>query len=330
MKALPFLPDKKCCMESRVPAREVPSPRGDLGVCPALQWQVVVLWFLIAFCQNICAQNTPSYFTCEKYLNKHFNEVAFPTTHNSFNYLFGPKTFIYPNQRYDIPTQLNDGIRGFMIDIHHYNGFNPLKTGSNEVMVFHQYASLGNQSLSSVLDYFNAFLSTHPKEICTIIFDCDVPDSKEVAAVFETHPVIKYVYHHDSTQAWPTLQEMVNKNQRLVIISHCKSYSDWYLNQNEYCFENDYNNHHYSDYQCKIIRGDSSKSIFIFNHFLYGALNRKHKNKKANSYNILMDHAQKCSEALHHIPNFVTVDWYDKGDLFKVVSDLNPCNPRNP
>lgn len=276
---------------------------------------LVFFCFLFLHSSAITAQGY-SQFTCADYADRKFNEVCFPTTHNSFNYLVGPQTFIYPNQKYDIPRQLEDGIRGFMIDIHHIGG-------GSRVYVYHKYSILGYQTLASVLDYFNDFLSANPKEICTIIFDCDVSESSDVARVFDKHPVMKYVFHKDPSASWPTLAEMQEKEQRLVVFSHCAAYSDWYLHQNDHCFENDYNNHRVADYQCRVIRGDISKPLFIMNHFQYGWLTRRIKNKRANQYQVLMDHAQKCSEALHHIPNFLTVDWYDKGDLFRVVRELN-------
>ena len=37
----------------------------------------------------------------------------------------------------------------------------------------------------------------------------------------------------------------------------------------------------------------------------------------------LLDQAQTCMAERHHIPNFVTVDFYDRGDLFAAVRALN-------
>ncbi len=259
----------------------------------------------------------------EDIIHKKFNEVCFPTTHNSFNYLIGPKHFIYPNQRYDIPRQLEDGIRAFMIDIHSYNGLNPFLRRDKKVYTFHKFAVLGFQPLSEILSYFSSFLSTHPKEIITIIFDCTIEESARVVGAFESHPIFSFLYHKLANQEWPVLADMIQQNQRLVVLTHCSGSSDWYLNQDQYCFENDYKNHSAEDYHCKIIRGDTSKDLFIMNHFLYNIFNRKKVNSNTNSYSSLMSHSLYCQRKTGHIPNFLSIDWYDKSDLFRVVDELN-------
>lgn len=278
-----------------------------------------IFFYLISikliFCQD------KNFYTSFNIQYKKYNEVCFPTTHNSFNYLIGPKQYIYPNQRYDIPKQLADGIRGFMIDIHDHDKIVPIK--GNKVLVFHEQAVLGHEPLENILDYFNDFLADNTEEIVTIIFDCDVSDSKKVASIFEKHAIYKFLYHHNDSIGWPTLDQMIRSNQRCVVFSHCSGYSDWYLHQNNYCFENDYNNHNITDYKGKVIRGDTTKNIFIMNHFLYNPLQRKKVNKYTNQYDGLMNHITICKNTTGKYPNFLTVDWYDKGALFRVVNELN-------
>ncbi len=271
------------------------------------------------FSVSIHAQ-TETFQTDSSILFKKYSEVCFPSTHNSFNYLNGPHNYIYPNQRYDIPKQLEDGIRGYMIDIHDQDKLIPLH---DEVFVFHEYAILGKEQLAAVLTYFSDFLVAHPKEIITIIFDCTVSDSKKVAEIFEHHPLYNYLYHYQDSIGWLTIEQMIQQNERCVVFSHCNGYSDWYLNQNQYCFENDYNNHEASDYNCRIIRGDTSKDVFIMNHFLYNTFRRKEVNAATNKYPNLMAHIETCKSKTKKYPNFLTVDWYDKGDLFKVVNEIN-------
>lgn len=283
----------------------------------------LIFAFVFFISPTLTMAQVSSFSINENIINKKYNEVCFPSTHNSFNYLIGPKQFIYPNQRYDIPQQLKDGIRGFMIDIHSYNGLNIAKRKQKEVDVFHQFALLGYEPLGAILNYFFDFLEQHPSEIISIIFDCTVEDSEKVISIFEKHPIYKYLFHKNTDAEWPSIAKMQTQNQRLVVFTHCNSQSDWYLNQDQFCFENDYNNHSAADYQCNIIRGDTSKSVFIMNHFLYHFLNRKRVNANTNEYASLMSHANYCQKKTGHIPNFLTVDWYDKGALFRVVNELN-------
>ena len=36
-----------------------------------------------------------------------------------------------------------------------------------------------------------------------------------------------------------------------------------------------------------------------------------------------MNHITICKNTTGKYPNFLTVDWYDKGDLFRVVNEIN-------
>ena len=49
---------------------------------------------------------------------KRIDQVTFPATHNSMSAAAEPGWFL-PNQRYGIIRQLDDGIRGLLIDTHY-------------------------------------------------------------------------------------------------------------------------------------------------------------------------------------------------------------------
>lgn len=257
--------------------------------------------------------------------DKRYNEVTYPTTHNAFNAARSSQRWTYPNQKYDLPRQLKDGVKAFMIDVHYYNGPNKKLRAQKPVMVFHSYAVLGYRPLTDILDMFAEYMQANPNEVLTFICQCSITP-EDFAKVVEKHDIYQYVHTQSKDDQWPTLRQMITSGKRLVfLIDRTDSTSKpWQHQQYDYGFENPYSNKSLKRYNCELKpKADTAKALYIFNHFLTGTFARRSKNRKANSYEILMGRVKKCQEVVGKRINFLTVDWYHWGDLFKVVDELN-------
>jgi hypothetical protein len=42
-----------------------------------------------------------------------------------------------------------------------------------------------------------------------------------------------------------------------------------------------------------------------------------------NAYDALLSRARACQRIRRHVPNLIAVDFYEQGDLFRVVKTLN-------
>ena len=74
--------------------------------------KTIYILFALQFLMHI------SYAQCNGSVNlcsKQYNEVAYLTTHNAFN--SDEDGLLFPNQSNNIASQLNDGVRGLMIDV---------------------------------------------------------------------------------------------------------------------------------------------------------------------------------------------------------------------
>jgi hypothetical protein len=49
--------------------------------------------------------------------------------------------------------------------------------------------------------------------------------------------------------------------------------------------------------------------------------------RKINAYDLLWPYLQRCQATRHHLPNFVAVNFYNLGDVFRVVDQLNGLSP---
>ena len=248
--------------------------------------------------------------------SKQYNEVAYLTTHNAFNsYQDG---LLFPNQTYNIASQLNDGVRGLMIDV--YNDL------FGTPVVYHSIIALGYIPLSDIFNDIKIFLDNNPNEVITIILECYVT-ANDIEDEINQSGLSNYLYTHNTV--WPTLQNMINNDNRLVIFSDiddASSSQNWYHYVWEYAVETHYSVGNINDFTCDFNRGDPLNDLCIFNHFVtnatlgYGLYN---ESNDVNANPFFINRALNCQTQTNKFPNFVTVDYYELGDGLAVVDQLN-------
>jgi hypothetical protein len=259
-----------------------------------------------------------NYAQCNGSLNlcsKQYNEVAYLTTHNAFN--SDEDGLLFPNQTYNIASQLNDGVRSLMIDVYDHFG---------TPTAYHSVFALGTIPLSDIFNDIKTFLDNNPNEIITIILECYVT-SNEIENEINQSGLSNYLYAHNS--AWPTLQNMIDNDNRLVIFSDvddASSLQNWYHYVWDYAVETHYSVGTINNFTCDFNRGDPLNDLFIFNHFVtdatlgYGLYN---ESNDVNANPFFITRALDCQTQTNKFPNFITVDYYELGDGLDVVDELN-------
>ncbi len=255
---------------------------------------------------------------------KRYDEVAYPTTHNAFaNAAHG---FVFNrNQTYDMTRQMQDGIRGLMLDAHPYLGTVYLCHGEN-------LCALGNESLADGLVEIKTFLDSHPEDVVTIIFESYVT-AADIATVFQqvglldpANPAGDYLYRYTGG-AWPTLGAMVDAGKQLVVFSDVdeqSSYAWYHYLWSSLVFETPYSAATVNDFTCADNRGSPNNDLFILNHFLTGALGASPTlAAQANANPLFVNRALECQSDYGRIPNYPTVDYYELGAIFDVTATLN-------
>lgn len=253
-------------------------------------------------------------------LNLHkYNEITFLTTHNAFNNK--KDGFGFPNQNYDITRQLTDGIKALMIDVYEKN---------NELVVYHGNSMLGYKKLEYVMSQVSDFLENNPNEIVTIIFECYTTANKIENALINAN-LLKYVYTNSNVKVWPTIAQMIETNQRLVIFSDKDDASNsqsWYHHIWKYAVETTFEAKDTSDFSSKYQRGKPTNPLFIVNHFLTTNIGTGFlsKAKTVNSNPYLEKQLTEIELETGKKINFLTVDFYDIGDCIKEVYKMNGIN----
>lgn len=253
-------------------------------------------------------------------LTKKYDKVCFLMTHNSMNNT--EKGFTVPNQTHSITHQLENGVRGLMLDT--YDG-----TGGI-ALTYHGAEILGKQKLVDALQEVKSFLLANTNEIVTIIFQNEGSNDQLQKAI-DSIGLDKMTYTHTGG-AWPTLQTMVDSNQRLVLfVEFNKTPRNAYL---MYAwgttFDTKYTYKNVNEFDTDVNRGVSgTKELYLVNHWLQKevlpgvTVPDKSLAPQANSRAVVGKRVQDCAAANSHFINFLGVDFYEIGDAKAVVDSIN-------
>lgn len=246
--------------------------------------------------------------------DRRYDEVSFVCTHNGMS--SREAGWAAPNQTYGLRRQLDDGVAGFMLDIHRDDRDNGIK-------FCHGWCYAGSTPLVDGLAVFAEHLAARPDAVLTFVLENYVP-AADLAAAFEAAGLMPYVHAQDADAPWPTLRQMIAAGRRLVVFTDRGGDTyPWLMNAWRHTFQNPYAATKPSELACAVDRGRSSNPIFVYNHFLTAPLPAPRFAEQVNRDPFLRDTVFACRDKLQRRPNFVTVDFYDIGDVFAVVRALN-------
>ena len=289
------------------------------------------------------------------------DRVVFAATHNSMG-AADIDTWMFANQERGIVQQLEDGIRALLIDVHPaVPAGDRVKTllddesaaratyeevlgkegvdaamrirdrlvgadeGRQDVYLCHGFCELGALALTPVLSDIRSFLVANPNEVIIIVIQDEGVPPREIERCFVESRLIDFVYRGRAAPPWPTLQEMVTSDQRvLVMAEHESDGVAWYHDAYTVMQETPYRFHDPSEFSCEPNRGGTTGSLLLMNHWIETAPNPLPGNAEiVNTYDFLLDRARRCERERGMSPNIIAVDFYRTGDLIDVVNTLN-------
>jgi hypothetical protein len=276
----------------------------------------------------------------ERLCERTLDEVAFATTHNSMSAADQPG-WRFTQQERGIPSQLDAGIRGLLIDM--YYGIRtsrgvqnlPLSKvgrrgldlgGGRDVYLCHTLCGVGATRATDALRDVRDFLAEHRREVVVISIE-DHVRPRDVARVFERSGLDRYVWR--GARRYPTLGEMVESDQRVVVMAENRTDGvPWLRSQFDLVQETPYRfgkpAELAAESSCRPNRGRARGRLFLLNNWIDTSPFPSARNAaEVNAFGTLLRRARACERIRDRTPNLVAVDFYEQGDVLGVVRELN-------
>ncbi|HEY6890633.1 MAG TPA: hypothetical protein VI300_22710, partial [Solirubrobacter sp.] len=292
------------------------------------------------------------------------NEVAFVGTHNSMA-ADGEPGWLFVAQDAGIDAQLREGVRALLIDTH-YGFATPRGVatdlsrdsksrekvtsevgerfvdtaerlrerigytggGTREIFLCHAFCEVGATRALPALEGVHRFLLAHPEEVLILSIEDDT-DAADTAKLIRDSGLIREVYLGAAKPPWPTLREMIDRDQRvLVLVENEPGDEPWMHKQDEVAQETPYRFNTAAELAalttCAPNRGGTNGSLLLVNHWVdTSPAPRKSIAREVNAPDVLGARLKRCQAERHLLPNIVAVDFYRQGDVFGTVARLN-------
>ncbi|KZV22109.1 hypothetical protein F511_11637 [Dorcoceras hygrometricum] len=211
-----------------------------------------------------------------------------------------------------------NGVRGLMLDMYDFN---------DDIWLCHSFGGqcynvTAFQPAINVLNEIQEFLEKNPTEIITIFIEDYVTSPQGLTKVFNASGLSQYRFPLSEMPKnggdWPTVDDMVRKNYRLLVFTSksSKEASESIAYEWNYVVENQYGNGGMNG-SC-FSRSESSpintpsKSLFLMNYF---PTDPNATEACADNSEDLTDTMKICYDADgRRWPNFIAVDYYQRSD----------------
>ena len=240
-------------------------------------------------------------------------------------------TWLFPQQEKGIAAQLEDGIRGLLFDVHYGVPVGEkVKTdldaerGSREKLekavgkeggamrirdrlvgqaegrrglyLCHGFCELGATPLAPALAGIREFLVRNPDEVLVLVIE-DYVTPEDLAGDFAHAGLDGLVYHGPLGPPWPTLREMIDTRQRVLVLTESGNPAvPWIHAAFEVMQETPYHFESASALRCAPNRGGSKGSLFLMNNWIDTTPAPKPSNAAiVNAYDALLARARQCA-----------------------------------
>ena len=207
-----------------------------------------------------------------------------------------------------------------------HNAIAPTVAGAVLPYLCHSLCELGSTQWESVMSRVQAWLVAHPREVVTFFIE-DRVSPADTATVFRQAGLLPYVYEPRADGSWPTLGQMIDSGHRVVVLMENHDGGTtypWLMPGFHWVQDTPFGSSTAADLSCAHNRGSTSSPILLINYWLTNDYRSLVTDARAiNSYDVLSPFVAGCRQERGMLPNYIAVNFYNEGDLFRVVDELN-------
>ncbi len=275
--------------------------------------------------------------------DRRYNEVTYLTSHNAM--ASSDRGFLGANQDPDLTAQLDNGVRGMMLDLHYWTtpeqaapylasldpptakALAPLvKTFQPHpgIWLCHEVCQLGADPAIAQLRTVGDWMRDHPDEVVTLILQDDVAaaDVRAVVAAAGLDPLL--ATPPEPGAPWPTLGQMIDGHHTLVVFTESSGFTEGAIRSfYDYAAETPYAARTSAELSCAPGRGPASAPLFLVNNWISKGLATRADALRVNSRRFLLARIRQCQGLRDLRTTFVAVDFAQVGDPLQVVDTLN-------
>jgi len=257
-----------------------------------------------------------------------YDGTAFAVTHASM--ASSGSFWDFPAQRRSIRQQLDDSIRGLMLEVHDYGG--------KPTLCF-QDCDRGRSALTTELGHVRGFLDDNPREVVTLLIDNRV-SAADIAAAFDAADLSRYLYADPSPAPWPTLGALIDEGTRLVaFLSDADAAPAGFRSLHGAVAATGASFTNRRDLTCDLAKDGEDGAFLLVNQFLVtsdgeggtggesseapAGLPSEALAETVNHDPFLSERLGSCADYLGRKPSFVAVDFYDTSDVIGAVQRIN-------
>jgi hypothetical protein len=205
--------------------------------------------------------------------------------------------------------------------------------GERGMFACHSFCELGATPIGDLLGQLRDFLATHPHEVVVLV-NQDAVAPADFATAMEDAGLLDFVYRGSVDGPWPTLREMIESGGRLVVFAE-RDAGDlpWYhvayesaLQETPFTFTKvrELTDPARLDATCRPNRGPAGAPLFLINHWIStDPVPLPSQASDVNAYEPLLRRARTCARIRDRVPTLLAVNFYRRGDLFRVADTLN-------
>jgi hypothetical protein len=189
----------------------------------------------------------------------------------------------------------------------------------------HALCELGSTPMLDSMIAVRQWMQAHPREVVTFIIEDSVSPA-DTATVFRNAGLLPFVHTEAAGQPWPTLGDMITSGRRLQVFmqrSGGGAAAPWLVKAFDWIQDTPYDNASAAALNCRRLRGAAGNSLLLINNILTRFATRVSDSARINAFGALYPYVTRCKTERGQLPNFIAVDYYNKGDVLAVVNRLN-------